>query len=582
MGRSIDELLTRKANEIEKQKKRNRATYRPTGGRGIESIYEDRQRYFQEAGEEESEETSDDEDEVDNDDSEALSEDNGEDPEMKSVDAPEVKTDDDDDDDDDDENLSSFGQHGDDDLPNNQYDQTEVAKIMEFVAAEAKSLSDYIEASKTSKMDVLQRLYSDIADEERYHLEQLLFAKAEITGEEYKPQDPDIRKEYEELLNMGMGESEAMATAVDKFNLKGNRDDSNTADEQSVKEMEEIEEAVEEMDRTYSYLTTVSLIMEQCHDEYIVNKVTEINGPILYQEDVNVTVNQKYSGGTINAGTIIGTFFAAVHKLLKKLATWIRQLLNQNYARVRKLIEYTKRHGIGSLFASGVDLYTWNDKTGMIDVEPILHLVNCALYVTQDAIRDCKMQLSSAYGRQILSFRNIFDDRNFKNSRCKGKIAAKAAAEMLATVDPIKTKVVPNNNNQANLISLFQVSNEDQVYIQNHQGQGLQSIPATGLVINVKNIFNILDICIEGTDYFMALLEKFTGDFNSMEGDTRSVYYTNRKIFDIYAGYLEGCGKGLNKLSKALAFDAQQMEKMLQKVATPIAQTQQPTRNPNP
>lgn len=113
--------------------------------------------------------------------------------------------------------ITSFGTDTSD--IHNEYDPKEVDRLNTLIASENSAIGEYFTASKETNVDVLRRLYSDIGEEERFHSEQLIFAKSQLTGEKYIPRDPDVRKEYEELLAMGMDEETAMTTAVDRVGL---------------------------------------------------------------------------------------------------------------------------------------------------------------------------------------------------------------------------------------------------------------------------------------------------------------------------------------------------------------------------
>lgn len=103
----------------------------------------------------------------------------------------------------------------------NDYDPKEIEILNKLMSSEAQAMNEYMDGAKDTNVDVLRRLYADIANEERFHMEQLLYAKCEMTGEKYVPRDPDVKSEYEELLAMGMDEDTAMQTAVDKCHIKG-------------------------------------------------------------------------------------------------------------------------------------------------------------------------------------------------------------------------------------------------------------------------------------------------------------------------------------------------------------------------
>ena len=142
--------------------------------------------------------------------------------------------------------LSGFGT---DNSPvQNQYNPKEIERLNELIASENSAIGEYFQGSKMTNIDILRRLYSDIGDEERFHVEQLLFAKSQITGEKYEPRDPDIKKEYEELLQLGMDEETAMNTAVDKVGLMANRPFAFSAQPSTMESLiEEIEDIQKQM-----------------------------------------------------------------------------------------------------------------------------------------------------------------------------------------------------------------------------------------------------------------------------------------------------------------------------------------------
>ena len=164
--------------------------------------------------------------------------------------------------------VSDFGSDNDFNGAQNQYDDKEITTINELVASEASALTEYTTAAKNSKLDTLQRLYSDIADEERFHLEQLLYAKSVITGEKYIPRDPDVKREYKELVALGMDEETAMTTAVDKVGLmpQGITPDDMIEAAQEVSEMREY---------FLSVVRNTSMVLEQLTDNGLPEDVSE-------------------------------------------------------------------------------------------------------------------------------------------------------------------------------------------------------------------------------------------------------------------------------------------------------------------
>ena len=106
--------------------------------------------------------------------------------------------DDDDDKDDDEKKDDDEPELGKDDSDvQNEYDEGDVSSLNELIADEQHAMQAYFKAGKETKNAVLARLYNDIGAEEAFHSEQLLYAKAELTGEKYEPSDPEVKKEYE-------------------------------------------------------------------------------------------------------------------------------------------------------------------------------------------------------------------------------------------------------------------------------------------------------------------------------------------------------------------------------------------------
>ena len=69
----------------------------------------------------------------------------------------------------------------------NDYDPKDVELLLKLMASEADAMNEYLQAAKDTNNDTLRRLFADIGNEERFHMEQLLYAKCEETGEKYEP-----------------------------------------------------------------------------------------------------------------------------------------------------------------------------------------------------------------------------------------------------------------------------------------------------------------------------------------------------------------------------------------------------------
>ena len=448
------------------------------------------------------------------------------------------------------EELSDFGMNGGDDLPNNQYNPEEISRLMGFVADEGKALSDYIEAAKTSKIDILQRLYSDIADEERFHLEQLLFANSEITGTKYEPHDPDIRKEYEELLALGMDEGSAMATAVDKFNLRPKTNDDGDID----KDLKDLNEQAAQLEQAVLYLDTIRLVMES-GDEALIEKVQNLyvtEGFI--QEDVSVTNNYVYSKKLSPLKLIIG-LFVAVGKIARKIYQTIRKFIEGGNHRLVKTVEFVKKHGIAELFkATNVALYLWNDKTSSMDIDPILYYANNCFWLTKACVRMCGLN-KAQYGNMIMSKDRLFVNVNQRFRQIPPEVTC---YRNITSLDIIKSKVVVNQNNADRLANYFFTKGKcdeetDQAYA---NGINFNVIPVSGFPINgLGNFFTIINTSTMILDSFSQVAQNFAGEVEGLQNTDHSVYYTKPKVYNNCIDYLAASAKASQKIINILVSD---------------------------
>ena len=448
------------------------------------------------------------------------------------------------------EELSDFGMNGGDDLPNNQYNPEEISRLMGFVADEGKALSDYIEAAKVSKIDILQRLYSDIADEERFHLEQLLFANSEITGTKYEPHDPDIRKEYEELIALGMDESSAMATAVDKFNLRPKTNDDGDLD----KDLKDLNEQTAQLEQAILYLDTVRLVYES-GDKELIDKVQNLYVTEAFiQEDVSVTNNYTYSKKLSPLKLIIGLFIA-IGKVARKIYQTIRKFIEGGNHRLVKTIEFVHKHGIGELFkATNVALYLWNDKTSSMDIDPILYYANNCFWLTKACVRMCGLN-KAQYGSMIMSKDRLFVNTNQRFRQVPPEVTC---YRNITSLDVIKSKVVVNQNNADRLADYFFTKKEfddkaDKTYA---NGINFEIIPASGFPINgLGNFFTIINVATMILDSFSQVSQNFVGEVEGLQNTEHSVYYTKPKVYNNCIDYLTASAKSVQKIINILVSD---------------------------
>ena len=294
----------------------------------------------------------------------------------------------DDEDDDEDDELGK-----DDSDVQNEYDEGELNTLNELIADEQHAMQAYFKAGKDTKNVVLSRLYNDIGAEEAFHSEQLLYAKAELTGEKYEPSDPEVKKEYEELLENGMDEETAMYTVADRHKLDGGND------EDDMEELEDIEKDMESLGESFNMMISgMELMMavqesgayknhgelREAYYEYYQN----IESGIFMEAMDNVATTQGSKMlGTNNPFLIVGRAIKAVYMfiidMVRKLKVWI----DKRRIKSKRVWAWLKKHGIKGLFANGVKLYCWNDQTNQVEVSDyasyLALLMNCTRLVAK-------------------------------------------------------------------------------------------------------------------------------------------------------------------------------------------------------
>lgn len=435
-------------------------------------------------------------------------------------------------DDNDEPDISSFGKHGGDDLPNNEYDLKEIEILNELVASESSAMSEYFDAAKNSKIDVLRRLYSDIGEEERFHTEQLLHAKSVITGEKYEPRDPEVKKEYEELLELGMDEETALNTVSDRFSISKSIDDE--ADDVNMEELENDINIIEHAITHYNnYIDELSIISESTTltrdeiDAELNRQVDIFTEAFFMSEAVNNVSPEITRDPAQNPITLVVRGMRAIWRfisqLIRKIKTFVRRVrVKQN---VRN--EWIKDHGIKGLFESGISMYFYNDKHhGFVSTEPMRYL-------------ELMYDVTREIGKRI----GIPDTGRIVNSNYKyEKIRFSSISQGLSLISGVvltKSKIIINEKNEADLAEIFFG------YTPNKFKGNEKS----------NNVYNILDSMADMIESFTKITEGFIKKAQNLESDPHSIYYKNRKEYDKAIDSFKIVMKGFSRFSKALAHD---------------------------
>ncbi len=237
----------------------------------------------------------------------------------------------------------------------NDYDPKDVETLMKLMASEADALGEYLDAAKETNTDVLRRLYADIGNEERFHMEQLLFAKSELTGEKYVPKDPEVKKEYEELLEMGMDEETAMQTAVDKCHIRVTTDDDDMSFEDATKELES---DIKNLQETFELIEiTTNMILESSDRTEMNGTISMILESAIFQEEFGTAERTWNIATSINPFRLLGNLLGKAITFIFNTVNKFRKLFNKFRNRVNVASNFVKENGWAAIFQQGIHLY---------------------------------------------------------------------------------------------------------------------------------------------------------------------------------------------------------------------------------
>ena len=465
----------------------------------------------------------------------------------------------DEDDDTDSDDLSDFGNNGGDELPNNEYDPHEVETLNNLMASEADAMNEYLDAARESKVDVLQRLYADIANEERFHMEQLIFAKSELTGEKYVPRDKDVRKEYEELLKLGMDEGSAMATAVDKVGISINMDAETSKDVEKLNEdLKAVAEAFDLLDQFANQVELVAYVLEHAEmtgDDSLIEEVNVYTESFI-MEDITATqnVDKKYRKSANPIKLVIQLFINFV-KFISQLSKSSNQLMTQIRYRIGKTREWVEKHSLGELLGGeGVWLYTWNDKQNKLDVDQLAYFVNQIYYLTIYVAQYSKS--NDPVIRDYLQLNAPFVISNSAyNVKPKGP---QPIVQMLKQAVLTKTKVLVNDNTKDYIMKMFFPEKEtENVNFKSNLQYDLGKLMSDGY-----DAYSIFSIAVARISLFSEKGEKLSEAIGKLESEPNGIFHNDQKTYHAIVDYMKTVAKNWIKISKVVSHDLQAITKI--------------------
>lgn len=469
-----------------------------------------------------------------------------------------------DDDDSNDDEKEENEDEGDEDIGTddsdvqNEYDDNDLNALNDLIADEQHAMQQYFKAGKETKNVLLSRLYNDIGAEEAFHSEQLLYAKAELTGEKYEPSDPEVKKEYEELLENGMDEETAMYTIADKHKL--DFEDNDELDEDLAEIEKDMESLTEGFTQTIANLELLMTIQEsgayknhadlrQAYCEFAEN--------VFIQEAVDNVATKQGSEilGTNNPFLIVGRAIKSVYMfiidLVKKLKNWI----NKRRIKAKRVKEWLKRNGIKGIFASGVKLYFWNPQTNEPALGDAISFIDLCMNVTSWVAKAVGTGFPSVNIKEYAWMQKLKHPEPFTSIQDgKNKVDGVVFS---------RTKVVVNDNNASDL--------ENQFFGFTDQA----TVSKTGDLHSI-NIYNALNSILEVVGEYLKATESWTnGAMMQAANQRRGIAYTKPEVFKQCVDAMKSVAKGYGKLSKCLSKDIETCMKLDQGLLAAVNNTDQ-------
>lgn len=419
----------------------------------------------------------------------------------------------------DEEDEHEFG--SDDSDVNNDYDSKDVDTLNKLISSEASAVQEYLDADKVTSNRNLSRLYSDIANEERFHIEQLMYAKSKITGEKYEPADPEVKREYEELCNSGMDEDTALSTACDRCAISNDKYYTDDSIDEIIDDINDFTESFVESVTNNLVLASIESNVQDIYLEY---------ADAMYMEAIqNSSDKTVRTDDSVHPIKFIISSFVGILKFIRKIVVRIKEFLRKVHIKDMNKINWIKRHGIKDLFKDGIWLYLWSDDqnhvAGINDAYRYLDLFDRVMKTIQNSMYRKKEISPSSIRSNIPSINNPLKFKNVEDG-----------VRILRNVIFSKEKVIITESNESDLEKIFFGVSEN---------SGQMSL----------NFYNFLDQLAGHFERLSNDCEELLKSLHELEGNYDSVYSKNPSLYKKLIFGTKSLSKDFTKFSKVIAHD---------------------------
>lgn len=340
---------------------------------------------------------------------------------------------------------------------NNDYNEKDIEILNKSISEELAASSFHTNNILEVSSEVLKKLYADISDEERFHAEQFLYAKSLITGEKYEPQDPDVKSEYEELVNGGMNEDDALNTVADRMRLTSG---SKAIDEDDDFDFSDIDSQLEMLETAIHQTST---LYDFYCEQYSKGEVDE-GLRILFETYVNTDGIVMEASNVVSPGKAGGNPFKMLYDLIKgiwslfkNLVLAIKRMLAKSGQKTRNRLAWIKKHGFGAIFSEGVHFIFWNIKNNSPAVGDVATFTHILMSLARDISINTFGNENNPFRDKLIQMINENNKDVSKTIYVDGNI--NRGIETLKNINLDKTKVVINDNNRADMINYLFTQN---------------------------------------------------------------------------------------------------------------------------
>jgi len=434
-----------------------------------------------------------------------------------------------------DDELSSFGTDTSD--VQNDFNPKDIETLNKLIAAESEAINDYFDGAKDAHDENLRRLYGDIGHEERFHLEQLLYAKSTLTGEKYEPRDPEVKSEYEELVAMGMDEETAASTAIDKTSLNDSGDDGD------IEKLEQEAAIVETM------LFHNEILLGIC-EQFIPNgynaaysKSIGVFVEAYIQEEMeNVSQAPKEVKRIGNPVRLLSKALKASVNGLIRLSGVVRDAAQKTKFKNHWKKEWIKKHGVADLFKGGIHLYFYSDKFDRFDLDTPCQYIDLMYRITVQIGKECGIKVNGPRNQRTIKNPIRFKTAQEGIDKLNGAVLA-------------KTKVVVTDSNKDALAKEFFGYTDEKINVKTTRGDG-PAINESG------NIYNRIDVLAVVTKAYCDISQEVLDKLIAFEGDVNSIYYKNRKAYNAAIEKMKTIVNKYSQFIKCMAHDLSSILKL--------------------